>query len=78
MWNSRIEDLLKIWEGKKYSFSYRPIAVDWMVFDAEFSSLVRYFDDVAPGEVIDLLSLAIDTDAVETVGNQVQSAVFVL
>ena len=44
----------------------------------EFSSLVRYLHDVGSGEVIALLSLTIDTDAVETVGNQVQSAVFVL
>ena len=44
----------------------------------EFSSLVRYIDDVGSGEVVDLLSLMIDTDAVETVGNQVQSVVFVL
>ena len=43
----------------------------------ELSSL-RYLDNVAPGEVVDLLSLTIDTDANETVGNQVQSAVFVL
>ena len=44
----------------------------------ELSSLVRYLDDVGSGEVVDLLSLTIDTDATETIGNQVQSAVFVL
>ena len=44
----------------------------------ELSSLVQYLDDIGSGEVVDLLSLTIDTDAVETVGNQVQSAVFVL
>ena len=42
----------------------------------DLSSLVRYLDDVGSGEVIDLLSLTIDTDALETVGKQVQSAVF--
>ena len=44
----------------------------------ELSSLVQYLDDVGSGEVVALLSLTIDTDAVETVGNQVQSAVFIL
>ena len=54
------------------------LSTGWYLMIVEFLSLVRYLDNAAPGEVIGLLSLTIYTDAVETVGNQVQSAVFVL
>ena len=49
-----------------------------MIFDVECVFLVRDLDDVGPLEVMQLLSLAVDLDATETNGHEVESTILIL
>ena len=49
-----------------------------MIFDAELASLVRDLDNVGPLEVMQLLSLMVDLDAMETNGHEVENTILIL